>query len=211
VEVLPFEEISEMLVRAETYALAQCACRVSVAGCEQPRDVCLIFDSTAEYLIDRGYAERITREQAEEALRRSEEAGLVHTTNNSQDRMTFLCNCCPCCCTVLRGLTQLELPNAFAKSRWRAQVDEDQCIGCGVCEEERCPVGAIAVLEAVAEVDSNRCIGCGLCVTGCEEEAITMVFRGEEVAEPPATVAEMGMSVAAEKGKVESFLELMQR
>lgn len=211
IEVLPFEEISEMLVRAETYALAQCACRVSVAGCEQPRDVCLIFDSTAEYLIDRGYAERITREQAEEALRRSEEVGLVHTTNNSQDRLTFLCNCCPCCCTVLRGLTQLELPNAFAKSRWRAQVDENQCIGCGVCEEERCPVGAIAVLDAVAEVDSNRCIGCGLCVTGCEEEAITMVFRGEEVAEPPATVAEMGMSVAAEKGKVESFLELMQR
>jgi formate hydrogenlyase subunit 6/NADH:ubiquinone oxidoreductase subunit I len=211
IEVLPYEEISEVLGRAETFGLAQCACRVSVAGCDQPRDVCLIFDSTAEYLIGRGFAERITRERAEKALRRSEEEGLVHTTNNSQDRLTFLCNCCPCCCTVLRGLTQLEIPNAFAKSRWRAKVDVNQCIGCGVCEDERCPVEAIAVIDVVAEVDPSRCIGCGLCVTGCEDEAVKMVFRGEEVAEPPATVAEMGRTIAAEKGKLESFLELMQR
>ncbi|MDM8000056.1 MAG: hypothetical protein QUS33_08665, partial [Dehalococcoidia bacterium] len=84
VEVLPFEVISKMLERNDTIALAQCACRVSVAACKAPKDVCLIFDATARFLIERGFARQVTRQEALDAVRRSEEAGLVHMTNNSQ-------------------------------------------------------------------------------------------------------------------------------
>ena len=211
IEVLPYEQLSQMLDRVQAFALAQCACRVSVGACDKPRDVCLIFDRTAEFLVERGFAQRVTRAQAEDALRRAEEAGLVHTANNSQDRLNFVCNCCPCCCTILRGLTELHLPNAFARSRWRADVDTDLCLGCGVCEEERCPVGAVRVTDGVAEVDAGRCIGCGLCATACQAEAVRMRFRAEQVPEPPATVAEMGIRVAMEKGRLDEFLALMRR
>ncbi|NIM95856.1 MAG: hypothetical protein GTO18_19320 [Anaerolineales bacterium] len=211
IEVLPYEKLTEMMDRVTTFALAHCACRVSLGACDRPREVCLIFDSTAEYLIDRGIAQRISRSQAEETLKIAEEAGLVHTTSNSQDRLGFICNCCSCCCTILRGLAQLENPRAFAKSRWYAEVDVDKCVGCGTCEDERCQVGAVRVIENQASVDSNRCIGCGLCVTTCQDDAMSMIFRGEGVPDTPMTVAEMGMKVAMEKGRLDEFLPLMER
>jgi Fe-S-cluster-containing hydrogenase component 2 len=208
-EVLPYEVISAMLDRATSFGLSQCACRVSVAACDKPRDVCLIFDAFATYLVDRKLAKEITREEAEAIVARAEEAGLVHTTNNSQDRLSFLCNCCTCCCTVLRGLTQLKNPNAFARSRWNAQVNSELCTGCGVCEEERCPMGAIEVVEDLARVDVERCIGCGLCTTACDTEAISMVPR-EYTPETPRTISELGLTVATEKGRREEFLKLMK-
>ena len=210
VEVLPFEVISEMLDRNDTYALANCACRVSVGACDRPRDVCLVFDKTGRYLIDRGLAKEITKVEALEVVRRAEESGLVHTTNNSQDRLNLICNCCPCCCTILRGLTQLKNPNSFAVSRWHSQVDTDLCNGCGICEDERCPVSAIKVRESVAVVDPERCIGCGLCVTICDVEAVHMVPR-HHAPDPPRTIAEMALKIATEKGKVEDFTKLMKR
>jgi electron transport complex protein RnfB len=210
VEVMPFEVISKMLDRNETFALAECACRVSVEACQRPRDVCLIFDATGRFLIDRGFAREITKQEALDVVRRSEEAGLVHTTNNSQDRLSLICNCCPCCCTILRGLTQLQNPQAFAVSRWCSQVDANLCNGCGICEDERCPVSAIKVTGSVAEVDPERCIGCGLCVTGCDAEAIRLVQR-QNPPDPPQTMVEMGLKIAAEKGKAEDFIKLMKR
>jgi len=211
VQVLPYEELSVLLDGVQTFALAQCACRVSVAACDRPRDVCLIFDRTAEFLIERGLADRISRAQADEVVRRSEQAGLVHTTSNNQAGVTFLCNCCPCCCTVLRGLTQLENPNAFARSRWRAEVDAELCVGCGTCEQERCPVAAVRVADGVATVDAERCIGCGLCASACEQQAVHMLPRPQSAPEPPETAAEAGMCIAAEKGRLEEFLPLLER
>ena len=210
VEVLPYEAVSKMLDRAKTFGLSQCACRVSVGGCDNPREVCLTFDKFAQFLIERKLAREITREKAEDTLQVAEEAGLVHTTNNSQDRLNFLCNCCTCCCTILRGLVQLKNPNAFARSRWHAEVDEDVCIGCGVCEDERCPIGAVQVVEDVARVDPELCIGCGLCATTCEVEAISMVPR-EHAPETPSTVSEMGLKIATEKDRLDDFMKLMKR
>ncbi len=210
IEVLPFEVISQMLDRNDTYALANCACRVSVGACNRPKDVCLVFDKIGRYLIDRGLAKEITKVEALKVVRRSEESGLVHTTNNSQDRLNLICNCCPCCCTILRGLTQLENPNAFAVSRWHSQVDADLCNGCGICEDERCPVSAIKVRESAAVVDPERCIGCGLCVTTCDVEAVRMVPR-RHAPEPPRTITEMALKIATEKGNAEDFMKLMKR
>lgn len=209
VEVLPYEAVSTMLDRAKNFGLSQCACRVSVAGCDNPREVCLTFDRFAQFLVERKLAREITRKEAEDTLQLAEEVGLVHTTNNSQDRLNFLCNCCTCCCTILRGLVQLKNPNAFARSRWHAEVDGDVCVGCGTCEDDRCPIGAVQVVESVAQVDPVLCIGCGLCATTCDAEAISMVPR-EQAPEPPATVSELGVRVATEKGRLDDFLKLVK-
>lgn len=209
-EVLPFEAVSRMFEQVQTFALAHCACRTSVGKCERPREVCLIMDKTGEFLIERKFAKRISREEALAVVAKSEEAGLVHITNNSQDRLNLICNCCPCCCTILRGLTELANPRAFAKSRWQAEVDAEGCNACGICEDERCPVKAIQVKGETAEVNPDRCIGCGLCATACPTAAIAMVPRAA-APETPATVAEMALKIAAEKGRTQEFLDLMKK
>ena len=208
-EVLPYEVLSRMMDKNENFALANCACRVAAGenACDRPKDVCLIFDRAAEFLIERKLAKKITRQEADAVLRRAEEAGLVHTTNNCQDRLNLVCNCCPCCCTVLTGLTKLNTPHPFAKGRWFAVISEDLCSGCGLCLEERCPVKAIDLYDEKAVADPDRCIGCGLCASVCPEDAISMDPRKEAVI-PPPTIKKLGAQVLIEKGRMEEFMEL---
>ncbi|MFC2029986.1 ATP-binding protein [Chloroflexota bacterium] len=84
------------------------------------------------------------------------------------------CNCCDCCCAILRPFAHLGLEESPQRSNYRAVVDPDECIACGVCIE-RCPVDAIAYDENdKARVDRAKCIGCGVCVIGCASDAIEM-------------------------------------
>jgi Na+-translocating ferredoxin:NAD+ oxidoreductase subunit B len=208
--VHPYEEVKRLIEQSGYIAVTNCACRESVSKCDKPKDVCLIFDGAAEFLVERGFARQISIDEGIRVLDRAEEAGLVHTSNNSADRATVICNCCPCCCTVLRGKTQLHHPHAFSTSRFGATVRPEDCTGCGICEEERCPVHAIEVKEGVAAVDAAECIGCGLCASGCPSGAIEMAER-KTAPEVPATIQEMGLKVVQEKGRMDRFIKIMQR
>jgi Na+-translocating ferredoxin:NAD+ oxidoreductase subunit B len=208
--VHPFEEVARLIDNSDYVALTKCACRVSVGKCDKPKDVCIIFDSAAKFLVERGYARQASKEEAKDALKRSDEAGLVHTSNNSRDRASVICNCCPCCCTILRGRTQLNHPHAFEPSRFEARVDAASCTGCEICAGERCPVKAIGMKDGIAVVDAEKCIGCGLCATACPAEAITMAER-VRVPEVPATIQEMGIKAAQEKGRLDNFVKIMSR
>lgn len=206
----PYEEVAHLIDNSTTLAVAQCACRVSVGNCEKPKDVCLIFDATSRFLVEKGYARSITKEEGLDILNRSEAAGLVHTSNNTSDKASVICNCCSCCCTVLRGKTQLNNPNAFSSSRFLAEVIADTCVGCGVCAEERCPVQAVEMTDDRAHVDKSRCVGCGLCVSGCSAGAVQLVKNGN----PPAVFnnyAELGMQILQEKGKLEQYIAVMSK
>ena len=149
------------------------------------------------------------KEEGLKVLDMSEEAGLVHTSNNSADKASLICNCCPCCCTILRGKTQLKHPHAFEPSRFAAFVKTDDCTGCGICEEDRCPVKAITMNDDVAFVNEAECIGCGLCVTGCPVEAIELVER-KQMPAIPATIQDMAVKVLQEKGRLDAFMKVMQ-
>ncbi|MBS3763812.1 MAG: 4Fe-4S binding protein [Planctomycetes bacterium] len=50
-------------------------------------------------------------------------------------------------------------------------VDEDMCVGCGVCVEE-CPVDCIAMPNETAHIDNEECIRCGICHGVCPEDAV---------------------------------------
>ncbi len=208
--VHPYEEVRRMIEEADYVALTNCACRVSVGKCDAPREVCIIFGSHARFLVSQGFARGVNTDEALAALMRAEEAGLVHTSNNSADKPLVICSCCPCCCTILRCRTQLKNPNAFAPSRFRAEVTAAACNGCGICADERCFFKAISLDGGTAAVDAEKCIGCGLCVSGCPEQAIRLKER-DIVPEVPKTGFEMAMKVLKEKGTLERFMEIMQK
>jgi Pyruvate/2-oxoacid:ferredoxin oxidoreductase delta subunit/DNA-binding Lrp family transcriptional regulator len=187
-EVLTFEKVSEFIKDARSIAVINCVCRSTFDNCDRPLEVCMNFDSTADYLVKHRGARYVNYEEAMEILKKSEEAGLVHITNNLQKKPTFICNCCPCCCGFLRGLTQLNNPRTLTKSNFLPQIDNDACTKCESCIKV-CPMGAIYhhyphnsdSSDNMVKITEERCIGCGLCSGKCPKEAITMVRIKEEI------------------------------
>jgi len=52
-------------------------------------------------------------------------------------------------------------------------VDEDKCIGCGLCVSN-CAYSAIEMVDDIARTIEASCKGCGLCAASCPQQAITM-------------------------------------
>lgn len=56
-----------------------------------------------------------------------------------------------------------------------AVVDEEDCVGCGICYDV-CPKGAISV-NLVAKIDATRCTACLACVDQCPRGAIAIKYE----------------------------------
>jgi Pyruvate/2-oxoacid:ferredoxin oxidoreductase delta subunit len=205
-QVLTYEMINELIDGAKSVGLAHCACRTAFENCDRPREACMLFDETCDFLVERGYARYLTKDEMKKMLVEFEEMGLVHNVNNTQDRLQFICNCCSCCCGFLRIMKEYGKPSVLATSGFLAEVDADLCSGCAVCEE-RCPMDAIEIVDDLAVIDAERCIGCALCVSGCDTDAIEMLRR-EELPETPDSLPVLGLKVLEARGKVDEFLEV---
>ncbi len=53
-------------------------------------------------------------------------------------------------------------------------VDDERCVGCGVCLEA-CPADALKLIGEVAAIDQGKCRGCGACMEDCPTGAILSV------------------------------------
>lgn len=203
-QVLPYEKVSEFIKDSTYMALTTCFCRHEAEllgrSCGAPKDVCMCFGPFAEFLVERGFAGRATREEALDALDRAEKAGLVHITDNIQEKINFICNCCGCCCGFLGTITKLNMSGAVAASRYTVRVDGELCNGCESCVDA-CQVKAVSVENGTAVVDGARCIGCGLCVGNCPSGALEVVER-EGWREPAADLVELGVTVLKERGRL---------
>lgn len=184
--ILPYDDVRAILLNCKTFSLRDCICRVQQdhigRKCDFPLRTCLSFSS-----IERSPNPLdISKEEALAFLDKSEEMGLVHTVSNVMKGIGYVCNCCGCCCGILRGITEWGIDNSVAYANYYAVIDPDECLGCGICGK-RCQVHAISEENGVSVVDRKKCIGCGLCVTGCPNGAAKLRRKPEnEIVNPPA-------------------------
>jgi H+/Na+-translocating ferredoxin:NAD+ oxidoreductase subunit B len=188
-EALPYERVSGIIETGKSFQVNECVCKKEQGlidnRCEKPLEVCLAIAPIEGVFKNSTVGRLISKEEAYEVLRKSEEAGLVHLTWNVENGHFFICNCCGCCCNVLRSINELGISDAV-NSYYYAQIDPEECIACGVCKDERCQVNAIEEGQGVYAVIKERCIGCGLCVSTCPSEAIRLVRKKPaEITSPP--------------------------
>ena len=184
--VLPYEDVRTILLGAEAFRVKDCVCRVQLelAGCRDcsfPVANCLWFAASAAAP---GQGETISRAEALAVLDQAEEVGLVHTVSNVAQGVDYVCNCCGCCCHLLRGITEWGIEHSVAQANYYALIEQKECTACGICEE-RCQVGAIAEGDGTYVVERARCIGCGLCVSGCPSEAVELRLKPPDQIVPP--------------------------
>jgi NAD-dependent dihydropyrimidine dehydrogenase PreA subunit len=173
-QVLAFDDIRGIVGKARSIAVTPCSCRTIDGGCGKPLEVCFQLDKAADYAIERGTGRSIEKEDALEIMRRCEQEGLVHVSDNTRGPGHVICNCCDDCCLFWASF-RTGLGKFVAPSRFCAQVDAGRCSGCETCLE-RCYFGAIQMTgpNDTTRVDPGKCMGCGLCLVTCPEEAITL-------------------------------------
>jgi len=187
--ILPYDDVKAILLNSKSFGLRDCVCRVQQKHvghkCTFPLRTCLFF---SEY--ERPpHRYTISKEEALAFLDKAEEIGLVHTVSNVMKGVGYVCNCCGCCCGILRGINDWGIQNSLAHANYTATIDPTQCLNCGTCTT-RCQVHAITQQNDVAVVNKQKCIGCGLCVTGCPNNAAQLNRKPQnEIINPPENFA----------------------
>lgn len=144
-----YEEISHWLTKYQNHiALAPCQCRLvrqqmGEGTGNMPEELCIILGATAESCIRTGKARRITKEEAEEVVKKAERRGYMHQVTNMDgtDKIWALCNCERNICFALRTSQYFGTPN-MSRSNYIAEVDPKKCAACGQCVET-CPANAV--------------------------------------------------------------------
>jgi Pyruvate/2-oxoacid:ferredoxin oxidoreductase delta subunit/predicted transcriptional regulator len=185
-QILAFEDVKSLIDGARNLAVTRCSCRAIDGACGKELDVCIQVDRAADYAIERGTGRQVSKEETIGILKKCEEEGLIHVTENKKALGHVICNCCSDCCINWPSVRD-DLGKFAAPSRYRACVDPEECIGCELCLE-RCYFKAMRMEEddELAVVDAENCMGCGLCQVVCPTDAIVMeVERAEEFVPGP--------------------------
>ncbi|PKN51508.1 MAG: 4Fe-4S ferredoxin [Deltaproteobacteria bacterium HGW-Deltaproteobacteria-13] len=184
-EVISYEKVSDVIDANQSFLVNDCVCKKEkeLLGqpCDRPMQVCLAMAPVAGVFDKSPIGKVLTKQEAHDLMKMTEEAGLVHLTYNVQGGGFYICNCCKCCCGVLRSINELGIPAPLViNSSYYAEIDADKCSSCGLCADERCQVGAIEEGDDAYHVIKNRCIGCGLCVSTCPSEAVRLVRKEKD-------------------------------
>jgi ferredoxin len=184
-QIMPYDDVRAVLLASKSFSLRDCICRLQQdhmdRSCDFPLATCLSFSDRERPLREGD----ISQAEALALLDWCEETGLVHTVSNVMQGLGYVCNCCGCCCGILRGINDYGIQKSVAYANYFAVIDAALCSDCGACRE-RCPVQAVVAGEGASLVERERCIGCGLCVTGCPNEVARLERKPEaELVLPP--------------------------
>jgi NAD-dependent dihydropyrimidine dehydrogenase PreA subunit len=189
-EIATWERISEIMDRETSFAVGTCTCRqeARIKGhpCKiegVPMEACVYFGKVADYIVERNFGRRYSREALLELLKTCEKHGLMHNINNFLGDNIVLCNCCGCCCQILKPMIAHRGLNRIAGSNFVAVSDPDTCIGCGECVN-LCQVMAIEMSDEKAKINPDYCMGCGNCVSVCPSGSLSLVRCSDY--KPPA-------------------------
>lgn len=180
-EVFTYDRALEMIKHYRGGAVSMCYCRHTAhhrgTACDAPmEDICTSFGLAADFLVRRGFARRASKEEMVDILQKAEDLRLVHICDNVQDRNSFICHCCGCCCELLAGINELRIPHAVAPSSFIPEFNPELCDGCSTCVDA-CQVGALSLQGDLPVLDENFCLGCGICVSHCPKHAVSMTRR----------------------------------
>lgn len=192
--ILPTQKVEELIERFDDISVGHCFCRHHRDLLGKPckhtdlRENCFTFGKSARYIAEQGFGRSISKEEALDIMKKSEDDGLVHKAFHPHSDIskaeTSICNCCKDCCGTLEWW-RMGIVALINSTNFLAQIDPDLCSGCGTCVE-KCPVDAIELNDSdIAEVNAEYCFGCGVCAHFCPENSITLLEGMRKVYVPP--------------------------
>jgi ferredoxin len=215
--VLDYERASEVIRTASHRGVGLCYCRHKMEhaakACAAPLDICMTFNTTASALIRHGYARAVDVAEGLDLLGQAYGHNLVQFGENVRKRVSFICNCCGCCCEAMIAQRRFGLLHPVHTTNFMPVVDAATCNGCGDCAAV-CPVEAMGLVSAndaarpklrKARVDETICLGCAVCVRACKKKSLSLRSRPERVITPLDSVHK-AVLMAIERGKLQNLI-----
>ena len=215
--VLDYERASEVIRTTKTMGVGLCYCRHKMQhvgrACDAPLDICMMFNTAAESLVRHGVARRVDAAEGLDLLQQARDQHLVQFGENARERVSFICNCCGCCCEALIAARRFGFLHPVHTSNFILAIDQAACNGCGKCVDA-CPVEALSLVSAndpkkprkkAARLDEGVCLGCGVCVGTCPETGLRLASRPERVITPLNSTHRFVLQ-AIERGQLQNLI-----
>lgn len=213
--VLDYEKATEVIETASDIGVGLCYCRHKRQhqglACQAEMDICMTFNTVASSLIRHQHARRVDTVECKELLHKAWQQNLAQFGENVQHKVSFICNCCGCCCEAMLAAQRFGHMHPVHTSNFIAAVNA-RCNGCGRCLPT-CPVKLITLAaerpdgrgDKRAVIDLELCLGCGVCSRNCPRGGLTMQPRQQRVLTPVSSTHKVVM-MAVERGKLQNLL-----
>ena len=183
-QVLPIEDVEEVIDMVDSITRMPCGCRFLSLGKTDKRycfglgidkgGILGKFPDAASSL------EVMEKEEAKKIFRKYDEEGLMHSIwTGVTPYVVGICNC-DRDCGAYNAYIEKRGASWFFRAEYICQVNWDLCIGCKDCMSQ-CQFGAQFYSSVLSKVyiDPSRCFGCGVCRVACPNDAITLISRQE--------------------------------